>query len=814
MTSSAPQAQIFGQRAWLLAIALFLFVAAASAQISERITTVRTEAYQAGAPLRVTVDLSTTAGIEKIEIAYRQFGQRLFARRELALTGNTATVDLPPADIAPPLLDYFVAVYGSGGALLETYPPADPENHPNQFQLRDEPVVPSGIIVLSPEAHERLNAEDVVISFSLLRADSSVDRVRTRVFLDEADLTAATIVDDELVVVHPDNVGAGDHAVRVELFDRGGNRVATGGWAFVVRATSEQSYAMSAPDYAAWKYRGAAVLETRNETVGGAVTPYNRATVSASAASGEYSFTGRVHLTNEEKPERQPQNRFFIGGESPWVKLGYGDTYPELSDFIMSGKRVRGFNGSLMLGPFQLDVVSGAVTRHIASTILSVFPSDSLAAEQQRDPGGSFTLYDSLASVQRWAKVRYGTFDRNLFVIRPTFGKEDSRISFSYLKAKDDIESIRYGIRPQENMVVGSDFLISFDRHNIELTGQAAAGFINKDITGGTLSDAQIDSIFNGDSNDIDPQDVHDLRKYLSNYITVNQNLVPLSLKNTSSIAYDGGLKVSYGGNTFRLNYFRHGESFQSFGQSFYRADIKGFSVTDRVRMVDNRVLLTAGLERFDDNTAQTKPATTTSTTGNIGVSYLSQTDFPSVTVGYLLAANENPVPADSLYAVDDHTNRFLIQLNRRFKYKGEHSASLGFSTSSRDDLTRTNLDTRTFSFTLGNASRFTIPLETNVNLSVNSTEYSVADTALRTRKSTFHYTTLSANGLYRLLENRLHLSATVSPTFGDISRTLLDASARYFFRPNLSLQSQLSLYFNKATDNDIIWSLILRFDV
>ena len=266
--------------------------------------------------------------------------------------------------------------------------------------------------------------------------------------------------------------------------------------------------------------------------------------------------------------------------------------------------------------------------------------------------------------------------------------------------------------------------------------------------------------------------------------------------------------------NTFRLNYFRHGESFQSFGQSFYRADIRGFSVPDRVRMVDNRVLLTAGLERFDDNTAQTKPATTTSTTGNIGVSYLSQTDFPSVTVGYLLAANENPVPADSLYAVDDHTNRFLIQLNRRFKYKGEHSASLGFSTSSRDDLTRTDLDTRTFSFTLGNASRFTIPLETNVNLSVNSTEYSVADTALRTRKSTFHYTTLSANGLYRLLEDRLHLSATVSPTFGDISRTLLDASARYFFRPNLSLQSQLSLYFNKATDNDIIWSLILRFDV
>ncbi len=814
MTFFARQANGFGQRAWLLAIALFLFGAAAAAQISERITTVRSEPYQAGAPLRVSVDLSNTAGIEKIEIAYRLFGQRLYARRELALIGNTATVDLPAADIAPPLIDYFVAIYGTSGALLETYPPADPENHPNQFQLRDEPVVPSSIIVLSPEAHERLNAEDVIISFSLLHADSSVDRHRTKVFLDDANLTSGAIIDDELVVVHPDQVSSGEHSVRVELYDRDSNRVSTGGWSFIVRATSEQSALRGAPDYAAWKYRGSAILETRNETVNDAVTPYNRATVSASASSGPYSFTGRAHITNEEKSDRQPQNRFFIGGESPWLKLGYGDTYPELSEFIMSGKRIRGFNGSLMLGPVQLDVVSGSVTRHIATTVLSVFPSDSLVAEQQRDPGAAFTLYDSLAAVQRWAKVRYGTFDRNLFVIRPTFGKDDSRISFSYLKAKDDIESIRYGIQPQENMVVGSDFLISFDRHNVELTGQAAVGFINKDITSGTLSEAQIDSIFGGNSSDISAKDVLDLRKYLSNYITVNQYLVPLSLKNTSTLAYDAGMKINYFDNTVRFTYFRHGESFQSFGQSFYRADIKGFAVTDRQRLVNNRLLLTAGLERFDDNTAKTKPATTTSTTGNFGVSYLSQSDFPSVTVGYLLAENKNPIRSDSAFAVDDQTNRFLIQLNRRFILSGQHLASLGFSTSTRDDQTRSNLDTKTISFTLGDAARYTIPLETNVNLSVNSTEYSVADTALGTRKSTFHYTTLSANALYRLMEERLQLSGTLSPTFGDIARTLADASARYFFRPNLSLQGQMSLYFNKGANNDIIWSLILRLDV
>jgi hypothetical protein len=818
MRYSAALAHVIGQRAWLLAIALFLFEAALPAQVSERITAVRADAYRAGAPLHVTVELSNTVGVDRIEIAYRQFGQRLYARRELALSGNTAAIDIPAADVAPPLLDYYLAVYGAAGTVIETYPPADAENHPNQIQLRDEPGVASDVIILSPDARERLNAEEVVISFSLLRADTTVDRTKTKVYLDEADLSGSLVIDDELVVVPADRIAgslsAGEHAVRVELYDREGSRVSTSGWTFVVRATSDASSLEAAPDYATWKYRGSAQLEARNENINSDVTPFRRATLSANATSGAYQFTGRMHVTNEEKADRQPQNRFFIGGESPWVKLGYGDTYPELSDLIMSGKRIRGFNGALMLGPVQLEVVSGAVTRSVASEVLGVFSADSLAAEQQRDPSGAFIVYDTAAVPQRWARVRYGTFDRNLFVIRPSIGKEDSRISFSYLKAKDDIGSVKYGIRPQENMVVGSDFLLSFDRHGIELTGQAAIGFVNKDITGGTLSDADIDSIFAGSDGDIDPQDVRDLKKYLGNYITVNQNLVPLSLKNTSTIAYDAGLRLNYFNNVFRFSFFRHGESFQSFGQSFYRADIKGFAVTDRLRLANNRVLLAAGLERFDDNTAQTKASTTTSTTGNVGLSYLSPTEFPSVTLGYLLADNKNTVPADSFAAVDDRTNRFLVQLNRQFTYVGQHSASLGFSTSSRDDRSRRNLDATTIAFTLGNSTRFSFPLETNVTVAFNSTEFSSVDTSLQAATSTFHYTTLSASGLYRFLDGRLHCAATLSPTFGDIARTLADASARYYFQKNLSLQTQLSLYFNKSAHNDVIWSVILRMDV
>jgi hypothetical protein len=811
---SAP---VFRQRLRLVAAALSLFLSFASAQVSERITAFKAEPYQVGMPMTITVELSNVAGIDHIEFGYRQFGKQVYSRREMILTSTTATLTIPAEDLAPPFLEYFIVFFGPGGIIVETYPLSDPENHPYQIPVEETETSQNDIIILSPEENEKVLAEDVVISFSLLRTDSTVNPQATKIFIDGADVSSSAVISNELVIINADNnavtLSPGSHTIRVDLFNNDGALRSTTSWAFIVRGFVDQPFIASDESYATWKYRGSAQLETRNENISNAVTPYNRATLSASASSGDFIMNGRLYLTNEEDSRRQPQNRYFIGAEYKWIKLGYGDTYPVFSDMIMTGRRVRGLNGNLSVGPFSLDVILGDITRHIDTDILKIFPVDSLASEQQRDSLASFILYDSTSATHQWAKIRYGTFDRNLFVISPTFGRADNRIRFTYLKSKDDIESIRYGVKPQENAVFGTDLLLTFDRRNIEITGQAAVSMTNNDITTGSLTEEEIYQIFDG-SGDIDPDDVNDMRKYFSGIITVNEHLVPLSLKNTSTLAYDAGLALHYFDNSFRFTYLRHGESFQSFGQPFFRTDIKGYSITDRLRLADNQLLISGGYERLQDNTAQTKATTTTSQTGNIGVTYTSRTDVPSITVGYLLSSNDNEFHPDSLFARDDQTNRFIVQLIKRFVYGAQHTATLGFTTSSRDDKTVQNLDTRTTTVTLGNVSKFSIPLQTTLSLGVNSTEFSSFGTSQTATATEINYTTLYVNGIYQLIDNRLRLSGTVNPTFGDISRTLLDASAQYFFLTNLSLQSQLSIYMNKQTDNDIIWSFILRYDI
>ncbi len=808
-------------RSGFLAAALFFFLGILHSQISDKLSTVTPGLYRAGEPLTIQVEIVKSASVERIEIAYRPFGQRDFKHSEMSITNNTASVVIPSTDLAPPFLEYYLILYTKDTRTSETYPMENAELNPLKVSLV-ETEHHHAITILTPDPNERIKQGDILISFSLLQPDTTIDRQKIRILLDGADVSSRFVISEDIYVLQPDNASVsldkGIHNISVELRNTEGKVVSTDGWSFTVVGVEETGPATALVNQ--WVYGYSAQLETRNEKIDVTSTPYNRATVTAVSTYGQYRFNGRLYVTNEEASDRQPQNRFFIGAESPWAKAGYGDNYPAFPSLIMNGRRVRGLTGDLTLGAFNLTVAKGEITRQIESIIGKTFSQDSLTSEQQKNPSGIFGVYDSTTAPPTWAIYKnLGVFSRDLFVIRPSFGKESgSHFGFSYLKSKDDITSIRYGIKPQENLVLGTDLLVALNNHNVELTGQGAFSATNRDITNGTFSDAQINSIFKDpDYNNSDRNDIRHARDILSHFITVNENLVPLSLKKLSTFAYEGGLSLNYFNNNFRFVYLRHGNDYASFGQTFIRQDVKGFNVSDRQALVERQVFLSGGIERLQDNTADTKAATTTYTTVNTAVSYFPQRDFPNVTVAYLHAGNANgikntpPQHIDSLYAIDDNTNRILIQLGYGFSYWTRHNASLSFSTSDRDDQSPYNLDTRSTSFTLTDVMTYEIPLQTVFSLSVNANTFATAGTGADTK---VNYTTLYGNAQYRLADEKLRLTATLSPTFGDLARTLAEFGTQYFFMKNLSALTQLDLYFNKNVGNNTIWSLILRLDM
>jgi hypothetical protein len=205
--------------------------------------------------------------------------------------------------------------------------------------------------------------------------------------------------------------------------------------------------------------------------------------------------------------------------------------------------------------------------------------------------------------------------------------------------------------------------------------------------------------------------------------------------------------------------------------------------------------------------------------------------NLPNFTVGYGINNNSNPINsrdtiiAIALRAIDEKTNRFFVQSSYDFIYLGRQNVTLSVDASNKDDMTPNNQDTKSFNGFLLVNTTFTIPLETTVGLamSLNTIPTASLDTAtgkLVTSARSLNYRTLTLNGRYRLLEDKLKISGTVSPTLGDFQRTVLEASLQYLITSNQAAIFQYQFIVNKAmagsttsSKNDSYYSLLYRID-
>ena len=796
---------------------VFLGVSTCFAQspVTTKIASVGPEEAIAGAPITITAELRQAETIEHAYVVYRPFGQSEYERMEMDIVGNTAAATLPSKFVLPPFLEFYIVLADRAGS-LETYPlseNADPFTTPPgqtiHLPVRTQEEGESGVVFLSPDAMSVVAPEDVLISISLLRVDSTVVKSATQLFLDGADITRDALFSDDIVVYAPENLAQklapGVHRIGVRLYNRQGSLYRVASLLFTVQGTG--SFAYTEAVTGEFKYGVSFQLESRREQVGGDGMWYNRGGYQFTGSAGEWRFASNVFATSDEKQDRQPQNRYYAGAQAPWISLGLGDSYPEFPSLILSGKRIRGVNGSIRLGVVNVDIAYGSVNRAVEGAVLSSFSKDSLAAEQQRDPAASYAPIDS----SHWGKFSYGTYARKMFVVRPSFGSgETFQLGFTWLKSKDDLSSIQYGIRPQENLVVGSDVVARFDDRRIEFSGQGAFSAYNSDISSGNFTDAYIDSVYAKD-----PATVKKVRDILSPFITVNDNIRPLSLKNLSTVAYDLGLGLHYFENAFRFTYLYRGGDYNSFGQTFLRNDIQGYNIQDRVRLIENTVFLTLGYERLKDNTDSAKVATTTYSNVTAAVSYAPIGDLPGLTAGVAHFLNFNGLPVagpDSLDAVDDRTVRFFLQSTYGFRFLVPNTATLNVSTSNRTDNSIRHYNVKNTVLGIGLTSQIAVPFQAGVDLAANLNTLPSADQP--GVASSLNYTTLSLRGRYEIEREILSITADVTPTFGDFRRTVLDLGSEWFLYPAMRLQFQFSYFRNSGTESDSFVSLKYQYDL
>jgi hypothetical protein len=810
-------------RVFVLSVLLAAALSTLSAQVIPIVSNVSAPPATQNKPVLVKVDLSQDAGVTGVMFYYRQFGESEYRMLEMVRSGRTASVTLPAGLVRPPYLEYYISVQMVTGR-AETYPVQNPEVNPLKLTIKEANPKDQEVRFLSPEPGQTVAAEELVIVLSLFYVSDAVNPAATRLYLDGVDVTAKAVFSEDVLIFSPANfprpLNLGSHFIRVELRDTTG----------ALYHRLEESFTLStAAALKAEEERFRAAIdgdaELRREQLSGSSATYARGNLRVNSAYSGYRFGGALYLDNQDKVDRQPQNRYSLFADADFLRLQIGDSYPVFPTLVMSGRRVRGFTGNLALGFFNLDVTLGQGLRSIEGRVDSTRAVDSAAIPSL--PTNTKLLRDTT-----YEYFTSGTYARDFLAVRPSFGSgENFQLGFTYMKAKDDVASISYGVTPEENLLVGTDILIAFDDQRFKLEGQASLGLSNKDISGGNFSDADYDSL-EAQNEDLGKQ-LKKIRPLAEQLITVNENLFPTNPVGTGlpGVAFEGMLSLNYLNNYFQAGFFRRGAGYRSLGNEFLQTDIQGFIVSDRIRMFTNRVFLSVSYEQKSDNTADTKSETRTFSNLNTSLT-LALPNIPGLTIGYghyaLLSDRDvaRPYLPDSIAALpgterrksaDDATGRFFIGSSYDFNALARQNLTVNLSIANRDDKTFFERDQSNLYVQATLTTTYRLPLQTIVGLVVSHnandlmlfTPGGLDSTRLTTR---FDYTTVLTGAQYRLLSDRLRLAASLAPSFGSIERTSVRFDADYAISEQHSLEFVFNYMQNAGREDDTIAGLIYRF--
>lgn len=751
--------------------------------------------------LSIKANIKSLSNITQAILFYRNDLSSDFQQIEMTLDETTITLNgaIPASYVLSPYVEVYVRITMRDGS-TETYPSENPVENPVRFAV-GQSETQKDILIISPEKNQKLSIEDLMISASMLYAPDFVDRKKTQLFFDGVDVTADAVTSGDIIIYSPAKfpmeVNAGIHSAKVVLHKADGSEYGNLEWSFFILSPEEQA------PVARFTYDGNGQIELRDENISGTSTWYNRGDLNFGGNGYGVGIGANVHLTSEEKSYRQPQDRYGLYANTSWLSLKLGDSYPTFSPLIMNGMRVRGISGKLSAGFFNLEAAYGQTIRKIDGQYLDTVSSPTAT---------NYIRLDSLTYVN----VNYGTFSRNLLAIRPSFDfGSHAELGITYLKSSDDAGSIGLGNNPNQNLVLGSDFSMNFDEHRINFLAEGAVSVVNQNISAGNLTADSLDSISRSDAgtqiNKIIPLST------IEQFITINQFLVPLDPTKFSSLAWDVNLSLNYFNTFAKVGYVYRGPDYNSFGQPYIRTDIRGLNVSLRPRFYSNQILVSVYYENLFDNLQNNKFATTHYINSNVSASYFPLISIPSITLGYSSYSDSNPLPLDSIYAVDNMTERYYIESSYGFNCLVRQFVTIDFGISNRNDhvLLGTNLSDFNLGFLL-NSDFGDTPLKTtigfNINGNKNSQKSKDSTQTITEQVLTFDYTFITLGGTYSLLENKLDVGASYTPTFGSFSRNTYAVTATYRVAKSQSLNLSLN-YFEISSGNDFVGSLIYAVD-
>ena len=372
-----------------------------------------------------------------------------------------------------------------------------------------------------------------------------------------------------------------------------------------------------------------------------------------------------------------------------------------------------------------------------------------------------------------------------------------------------DLTDTKWNYRdPEDNLVVGFDIGTIMDKRRLDFTFTWNMSFFNRDIWEGPMSlsemdialDDSLDGIIGRQYDDngiiiqgglIETKDLPDPLGF-SDLFTVNINMTPLvpidvmsieehpiaSIINMPSSAFNMKLAGNYPLSKFIVEYRQVGPEFVSLGNPFLSSNIREFLITNRMALLDAKLMLTTGFKHRDNKILETVANPLNTNTLTMNLSFLPGAGAPSYILNIQSISKNNEKEdldriGESLVdnRDDNRAANVLLSLNYPVTYRSiKHNLVLNYNTVINTDKLSGDRASGYFfsgsdskSITVSIVSRFQSPLRTMLNLSAMDLLIPSLDMEGNTIKNTISWKTFGLKGKYSLQNNKINLTGGLS---------------------------------------------------
>ena len=341
---------------------------------------------------------------------------------------------------------------------------------------------------------------------------------------------------------------------------------------------------------------------------------------------GKIEIPMKLYLTNHEKSYLQPRDRFLIGIKSEKVGICFGDINPYYHKLILNGTRIRGAETYLQFRTVRLSLLYGVVNRPVEGLRLYY---NSLEDASFPPVNLQDISYDTTQIGIRGFYNENGTYRRNLMAAKVTVGSPNTfnKIHFAISRSTDDTTSISYGGQASQNFTFGVDFESKSKNRRLILNTGIAVAFTTRDIHYGVASKETIDTLY-GIELPVDPYKFRNL-------LVFNSTSTMPTYKYSSFLSYYIKPEYRIANQIITAEVRRIGSDFQSFGNPYLINDRFIVSLADRMRFINNRLLIQLRFRHFNNNLTKNDTVTYNTDMVDASFNYLIKNNLPRLTGGF-----------------------------------------------------------------------------------------------------------------------------------------------------------------------------------